>query len=283
MIESFESPDAERPLSDEAKNVRCTKEHPMVGASVSLRFDNVATMRAFKAAWLGVVFVGTYVLRASQETSDHPRVYYISELLNSAHDTPAQFALRWLLWLTAPLVTFRDVARQTSSRRFAGALTLSWYLLMASGLQLEVFHLVQPAWLRYFHYVATGLVQFLAALFYRLIGWTGVFYTVIALNVVYIVLFTIHDHDVQSRIADEVFIAVEYLLFGAYILGLYLREIELFAEGQTRGPRVGVGLSTTTLGGEPDEEAGASEEERDAARRAFQRLVHERRRREMQR
>jgi hypothetical protein len=214
-----------------------------------LRFTNPVVVRVAKAIWIAAIFIITYIMRAVQEDSDEPRIYYLSELFNSEKDSIFSFAVRWFLWLQLPLITYSDVLKQSKSKIFSFLLAASWYFVVFSGIKLSVFDFTTPANFRYVHYVATGLVQIISTLLYYLVGWNITFVIVLLMNITYTTLFAIHEQS-KSNFPDEIFIIIEYLLFLSYILVLYVRDIiqygeqlksqtlETFESGSTTGIRL---------------------------------------------
>lgn len=162
---------------------------------------------AFAYTWL--VFGITFGIKAGQSGV---KPYYISGLFNSSQDTIPEFFIRWVLWGSIPIVFFRIVQRRFSSR-WAWLLLASWMLAIVTGVDPRVFDgSGPPDWLRYSHYVASGLVflvsSFVLGYVNRYLGWFWVIVTI-----VYCSTFLASDLSSDLDIPSEIYIATEYALY----------------------------------------------------------------------
>lgn len=161
------------------------------------------------------VLLTTYAMRAAHDS--HLRLYYISDLLNSRHDSVPEFLIRWALWASVVGAYLPYVLRR-HGRRSAWALGLAWALAIVSGLDLRVFGAERNSdVLKYAHYAATGILMLVAAtllLRSRPHHRLGCFW--IATTVVYATCFLLSHFSSDVDIPGEAFMCAEYVFFAAF-------------------------------------------------------------------
>tara|TARA_B100000683_G_scaffold264696_2_gene294635 strand:+ start:283 stop:867 length:585 start_codon:yes stop_codon:yes gene_type:complete len=148
---------------------------------------------AFPFAYSSVVLLFFLTFAATLAQKDELRLLYISELMNSGDDTPAQFVVRWACWLGIP--TFAIYQR-------GGPFTSvpAWWICVITGFLPRVFveGAPTPTWLQYAHYVASALLFLVTAaplkavsprLFY---AWIGLFVSYMGLFVAWRVVGVVH-------------------------------------------------------------------------------------------
>lgn len=171
------------------------------------------------------VLLTTYAMRAAHDS--HLRLYYISDLLNSRHDSITEFLMRWVLWFSV-VVAYLPYILRRHGRRSAWALGLAWTFAIVSGLDLRVFGAAENSdVLKYMHYVATGLFMLVASVIilrtrphYRL-GWFWV-----ATTVVYASCFLVSHFSSDVDIPGEAFMCAEYIFFATFGVVVLLTESE---------------------------------------------------------
>lgn len=169
------------------------------------------------------VFFTTYAMRAVHDS--HLRLYYISDLLNSRHDSITEFLMRWFLWFSVVLVYLPYILRR-HGRRCAWALGLAWAFAIVSGLDLRVFGAAENSdVLKYMHYAATGILMLVASVIilqtrphYRL-GWFW-----FATTIVYTSCFLVSHFSSDVDIPGEVFMCAEYIFFTTFGVVVFLTE-----------------------------------------------------------
>ena len=173
------------------------------------------------------VLLTTYAMRAAHDS--HLRLYYISDLLNSRHDSITEFFMRWFLWFSVVLVYLPHILRRHGPRS-ALALGLAWTFAIVSGLDLRVFGAEENSdVLKYMHYVATGILMLVASVIilrtrphYRL-GWFW-----IATTIVYASCFLVSHFSSDVDIPGEAFMCAEYIFFTTFGVVVLLTESQSF-------------------------------------------------------
>lgn len=160
------------------------------------------------AYWVTLYF-GLYVLTNLERT---PRILYMSDLLNSGDDTPLLFAGRWLAWLGYLATVGVVLRRVVADRRAVVAWCAAVALCIVSGVQPRVFDASAraPEWLKWAHYVCSGLVLFVAVYVLRATGWRRAAVAWFVFALAYCVLFVLRD---QTNISGTVFAVSESVAF----------------------------------------------------------------------
>ena len=173
------------------------------------------------------VLLTTYAMRAAHDS--HLRLYYISDLLNSRHDSITEFLMRWFLWFSVVLVYLPHILGR-HGRRSAWALGLAWAFAIVSGLDLRVFGAEENSdVLKYMHYAATGILMLVASVIilrtrpHYLLGWFW-----IATTIVYASCFLVSHFSSDVDIPGEAFMCAEYIFFTTFGVVVLLTESQEF-------------------------------------------------------
>lgn len=166
-------------------------------------------MLAFVPTYWVVLYFGLYVLTNLDRP---PRILYVSDLLNSGDDTVALFVLRWIAWLLYVLSSSVVLRAAGASAPWILAWRVSVVLCVVSGFQPRIFDLSTPEWLRWAHYVCSGLVLFVAVGVVHSIGWRGAAAAWFLFSLVYCVLFLLRD---EFDTPNEIFAVCESVAFWA--------------------------------------------------------------------
>tara|TARA_B110001450_G_scaffold156558_1_gene145888 strand:+ start:1433 stop:2014 length:582 start_codon:yes stop_codon:yes gene_type:complete len=169
------------------------------------------------------VLLTTYAMRAAHDST--LCLYYISDLLNSQHDSIPEFLMRWFLWFSVVIVYLPFLLRR-HGRRSAWVLGLAWTFTIASGLDLRVFGAEESSdILKYMHYAATGILMLVASVIilrtrpHHRLGW---FWVVI--SVVYASCFLLFHISSGVDIPSEAFMCAEYVFFLTFGVVVVLTE-----------------------------------------------------------
>ena len=158
-----------------------------------------------------LAFASTYSLRATQD--DEPRLYYISGLLNSAHDEPSEFAVRWALWLALVPFVFLNL-RPHLPPAWAAPVPAAWLLAIVTGVDFRVFGGPEPTdALVYAHYGATALVMLTSSLTLGALGLARSAAFWLLVSAAYATLFFVRRFVDDFEMPSEIFMVTEYVFY----------------------------------------------------------------------
>jgi hypothetical protein len=182
---------------------------PPAVSAVHASQRRAAWLLAMVPAYWVTLYFGLYVL-----TNLHrpPRILYMSDLLNSGDDTPLLFTGRWAAWVGYLATVGVVLRRVVVGRRAVVAWIAAVALCIVSGVQPRVFSpsASTPEWLKWAHYVCSGVVLFVAAYVLRAGGWPRVALAWFLLAVAYCVLFVLRD---EVGVEGAVFAVSESVAF----------------------------------------------------------------------